>query len=161
MRILAAGTLAGSVAIALAACGGTGSTCPFGLVSRPTFQGSVTETPRTHDVTIPSETGLEIDMSNAAPAGQAGRADAWLASADCTKLFDATYPTATGAPPTPLCRTFLGPVAAGSVSARVKADPGRYRVFIQPYTSNTSAADYAVDVGIWGRSCMINRTFAP
>ena len=161
MRILIAAVSAGCLAAVLAGCGGSGSTCPFGIISRPTAQGTVTDTFRTHDITIPSETDLEVDLSHSAPNGQVPKADAWLTSADCTKLFDPPYPTASGAPPPPACRTFLGPVAAGTVSSRVKIDPGRYRVFIQAYTSNTSAPDYVVDVGIWGRSCTVNRNFAP
>jgi len=157
--MLAAATGASLLAAALAACGST--VCPFGNISRTTFQGSVTDGFGVHDVAIPAETDLEVDLANAAPSGQVAKADAWLTTADCARLFDTPYPTASGAPPTPLCRVFLGPVAAGSVSARQKVDAGRYRIFVQGYTANQAPATYIADVGIWGRSCTINRNFAP
>lgn len=159
--MLLAASLAISAAGLLAGCG-SASTCPFGLITRQSFQGSVTGGAfTTHDFAIASEPGLEVDLSLAAPSGQTSRADAWLTSADCVKLFDGPYPSASGAPPSPLCRTFLGPVATGTVSGRQAVDPGRYRVFVQAYTANDAAVSYAGDVGIWGRSCTINRNFAP
>jgi hypothetical protein len=158
--MLLAASLAAAVAVILAGCG-SASTCPFGIITRQSFQGSVAAGAfTTHDFAIASEPGLEVDLSLAAPTGQAARADAWLASADCVKLFDGPYPSASG-PPSPLCRTFIGPVAANTVSGRQAVDPGRYRVFVQAYTSNDATASYAGDVGIWGRSCTVNRNFAP
>jgi hypothetical protein len=159
--MLLAASLAAAAAGLLSGCG-SASTCPFGIITRQNFQGSVAAGAfTTHDLAIASEPGLEVDLSLAAPTGQTARADAWLASADCVKLFDGPYPSASGALPSPLCRTFIGPVAPNTVSGRQALDPGRYRVFVQAYTSNDAAASYAGDVGIWGRSCTINRSFAP
>ena len=152
-RIVAAAAVAAGLGAALAACGGSG--CPFGNIRRVSFAGSVTDGFRTHDVAVPSEPSLEVDLASSAPNGQVSRADAWLTTADCAKLFDGPYPTASGAPPAPLCRVFLGPVAAGAVSARQKLDAGQYRVFVQGYSSNQTPASYSVDVGIWGNSCFL------
>ncbi len=158
-RIVAAAAVAAGLGAGLAACGG--STCPFGNITRVSFAGTVTDAFRTHDVAVPSEPGLEVDLAHSVPNGQVSRADAWLTTTDCAQLFDGPYPTASGAPPAPRCRVFIGPVVAGSVSARQKVDAGQYRVFVQAYTANQTPPDYSVDVGIWGNSCFLTRSFAP
>ena len=158
-RFVASAVVAFGLAAGLSACGST--PCPFGNITRTGFEGNVTDAFRTHDVAVPSEPGLEVDLANSAPNGQVSRADAWLTTTDCAKLFDGPYPGASGAPPAPLCRVFIGPVAAGAVSARQKVDAGQYRVFVQGYTSNETPPNYSVDVGIWGNSCFLTRSFAP
>jgi len=103
------------------------------------------------DVTIPSAEGGQVDLDNTQFPGEAGRVDAWLAPADCDRLFDGTYPGAS-----PLCRTYIGPVRPGEVSARQPLPSGRYRVVVQAYSSNANAAKYTAQVGLWGYNCKFN-----
>ncbi len=103
------------------------------------------------DVTIPSAESTQVDLDSTQFPGEAGHVDAWLVEPGCDRLFDGTYPDAS-----PRCRTFIGPVQPGQVSARVSIPSGRYRVFIQAYTSNTAAAKYTVEVGLWGYNCKFN-----
>ena len=57
------------------------------------------------------------------------------------------------APPTARCTVIAGPVTAGTVSGRQKIAPGRVRVFVQSYASNSAPAAYQVELGTWGRTC--------
>jgi hypothetical protein len=132
------------------------NTCPFGLVRRP---GS-TNPLRTvaccgafaHvDVTVQDVDDLEIDLANTLFPGQTGRVDVWLTDTTCPALFDDTDPSGT-----PRCETLIGPVAPNTVSSRQKVRPGQYRVFVQAYSSNTSAQRYDFDVGVWGRTCRMS-----
>lgn len=77
------------IATLLAACGD--SACPMRAIDRCDFEGSVS-TFAFHDVVIAPHSNLEVDLASAAITGQAARADAFLAPADCTQLFDGAYP---------------------------------------------------------------------
>jgi hypothetical protein len=104
-----------------------------------------------HDVTIPSAESSEVDLDNKPFQIETGHVDAWLVEAGCDRLFDGTYPGTS-----PLCRTFIGPVQAGQLSERVPIPSGRYRVFIQAYSSNVAAARDAAEVGLYGYNCKFN-----
>src|SRR3954462_8687479 len=85
----------------------------------------------TQVVTIPDAQGSEVDLTNTLLPGETGRVDAWLVDTPCERLFEGTYPGAA-----PRCRTYIGPVAADEVSARVKLPSGTCRAIVQAYTSN-------------------------
>jgi hypothetical protein len=103
------------------------------------------------DMTIPSAEGGQVDLDNTFFPDEAGHVDAWLVAADCDRLFDGIYPGAS-----PLCRTYIGPVQPGQVSARQSIPSGRYRVIVQAYSSNAKAAKYTTEVGLWGYDCKFN-----
>jgi hypothetical protein len=77
-----------------------------------------------------------------------GLVDAFLVDTSCAKLFDGAYPG-----PPPLCRVLLGPAAPGAVTSLVSLPAGTYRLWIQAYTTNTTAAPYLIDIEIWDNSC--------
>ena len=133
-------------AVAWSAC----DNCPFRNLTRQTVEGTLDccGASARRDVTVPDGTDRQVDLANTSAANDTGNVDLWLAPADCERLFDGTYPGGS-----PLCRTYLGPVRQGAVSARVKVDAGRYRVFAQSHSTNTERARYLGDVGIWGRDC--------
>src|SRR5687768_2125720 len=144
MASAAAGLLAATAGTA--ACDG----CPFQITDRISFQGTLEAGAfATHDVNVPAEEDLQIDLSSTAAAGS-GRADAWITQTDCARLFD-TAPSEGAAPPTARCTVIAGPVTAGTVSSRQKIAPGRVRVFVQSYASNSAPAVYQVELGTWGR----------
>jgi hypothetical protein len=62
-----------------------------------------------HDVNLNSSDIQQVDLAN----GQvnAGHVYAFLVSADCAKLFDGPY---IGSVVQPLCKIYIGPVAAGT-----------------------------------------------
>jgi hypothetical protein len=124
--------------------------CPFRNLDRLRVSGTLDccGASARHDVTVPAGTDRQVDLANARLPTVAGNVDLWLVSADCDRLFDGTYP---GAPP--LCRTYIGPVAPGAVSARLKLAAGGYRVFAQAHSSNGETVSYMGDVGIWGMDC--------
>ncbi len=95
---------------------------------------------------------LEVDIAHIATPGQAAQLDVWLTTADCTKLFEGSYPPPGGASAA-RCRVLLGPVAPGAVSTRTKLSKGRYRLFVQAASSNAAAGEYLFDVGLWGEKC--------
>lgn len=106
------------------------------------------------DVVLPDQPDLAIDIAQAALPNRVGGQDLWLTSTDCQQLFEGPYAEpGTGPRPTPKCQVLLGPVSPGRVSPRTALPPGRYRVFVQAYSTNTSANDYRVDIGVWGTSC--------
>jgi hypothetical protein len=133
-------------AVAWSAC----DRCAFRILDRLTFDSTVDccGSSARREVTIPEGTDRQVDLANTRFPTVAGTVDVWLAPADCEKLFDGTYPGASA-----LCRTYIGPVAPGAVSARIKLDGGRYRVFAQSHSSNAEPARYVADVGIWGKDC--------
>ncbi len=124
--------------------------CPFRNLDRLTIEGTLDccGASASHDVTIPDGSGREVDLANTRFPTVAGTVDLWLVPADCAKLFDGTYPGASA-----LCRTYIGPVAPGAVSARLDLGAGRYRVFAQSHSSNAEPARYVGDVGVWGKDC--------
>lgn len=128
------------------------NSCPFQLAQRigpaandPSLRpgGSSQE-----DLSVPDVDDLEIDVASTAFPETSGRVDIWLTETSCDTLFEGDYPSST-----PRCPTLIGPVAPGAVSARRKVRPGRYRVFAQAYTSNTTSTRFDYDVGVWGRPC--------
>jgi hypothetical protein len=132
------------------------NTCPFGLAMRVGSTNDVRTVgccgASVHvDVTVQDIDGLEIDLANTQFPGQTGRVDVWLTATTCDALFDETYPSGS-----PRSETLIGPVPPGSVSGRRKAQQGPYRVFVQAYSSNTSAQRYDFDVGVWGRTCRVD-----
>ena len=124
--------------------------CGFRNLDRLTTSGTLDccGSSARHEVTVPTGTDRQVDLANTRFPTVAGTVDVWLAPADCEKLFDGTYPEAS-----PLCRTYIGPVSPGAVSARIKLDAGPYRVFAQSHSSNAEPARYVADVGIWGKDC--------
>jgi len=106
-----------------------------------------------HDVNLNSPDIQQVDIAN----GQvnAGHVDAFLVSADCAKLFDGPY---NGSIVQPLCKIYMGPVAAGTVTDRQKLLPGTYRLFAQAWASNESEQRFDVDLGLWTDSCQLNPT---
>ena len=125
-------------------------TCPFRNLERLGFDSSLEccGAFAKHDVTVRAGADRQVDVANTRFPNVVGTVDLWLVPTDCEKLFDGTYPGAS-----PLCRTYIGPVAPGAVSARLKLAAGRYRVFAQSHASNADPVSYVGDVGIWGRDC--------
>lgn len=106
------------------------------------------------DVVLPDEPDLAIDIAQVALPNRVGGQDLWLTTTDCQQLFDGPYAEpGTGPRPTPQCPVLLGPVSPGRVSPRTALPPGRYRVFIQAYSTNTTLNDYRFDIGVWGTAC--------
>ena len=129
--------------------------CSFRNLDRLTTSGTLDccGSSAQHDVTILPGTDRQVDLANTRIPTVAGNVDLWLAPADCEKLFDGPYPGAA-----PLCRTYLGPVAPGAVSARLELAAGPYRVFAQAHSSNDEPARYLGDLGIWGKDCTSSPT---
>jgi hypothetical protein len=134
------------VTIPLAAC----DRCSFRLLHEETFTHVVDccGTSARDDVAIGPGTNRQVDLTNTLFPPEFGRVDVWLAPGDCDQLFDGPYPGAA-----PRCRTLIGPVAPGEVSARIKVEAGIYRVFAQAYSSNAGRAEYVAKVGSWGNDC--------
>src|ERR1700752_4700696 len=109
-------------------------TCPFRALDRIQARGTIgcCGAFARHDVVIPDGADRQIDLASTALVGASG-VDLWLTSVDCVRLFDGQYPGAS-----PLCRTIVGPVTLGSVSTRVPAAAGTYRVLVQAYSTNTT-----------------------
>lgn len=137
--------VAAASVLAAAGC----ESCPFQITGRLEVRGSLAPGEgRFRDVDVSDEESLEVDVSNTGLGG--GRVDAWLTRPDCAQLFDGPYPGPGGAA---RCPVLIGPVASGSVSARLKVSAARYRVFVYASSSNSSEAGYDVDLGRWGRTC--------
>ncbi len=135
-----------------------GSTCGLALHNRIPVTAAAARVPccgagTFADVSLASTdgSGAEFDLASSSLLSQQGTFDAFLVPTSCAKLFDGTYPGAT-----PLCQTFLGPVAPGTVSGHVALPAGTYRVWLQPATSNTTDLTYGIDVGVWDHNCRIN-----
>jgi hypothetical protein len=145
--VLAAAVLAG-------ACD---TPCAFRIVTRLELSGQRVPccgAADYQDVTLPDEPDLAIDLSQVALPDRVGGQDLWLTTTDCPRLFEGTYlEPGTGPRPAPKCEVLLGPVSPGRVSPRTVLPPGRYRVFVQAYSTNTTANDYRVDIGVWSSVC--------
>ena len=98
------------------------------------------------DIELTANGEIEIDLTN--PNGEG--VDAFVTTVGCDKLFDGAY---TGANATPLCQLHIGPVRPRGVSARAKISPGRYRLYAQGYTTNVTASNIALDLGLWSTAC--------
>lgn len=108
----------------------------------------------TQEIVIPEERDLAVDIAQVAIDTRSGGQDVYLTPLGCARLFDGAYPApGTGARPTPLCDVVAGPVVPGTVSPRAGISPGRYRVFVQAYSANTTTNDYRFEVNVWGSSC--------
>ena len=155
--------------LASATCG---NSCPVGLVQR-LYVDATTQTPPGQRVSVPccggslfqdvdlSAGGIQqVDLANAQV--NSGKVDAFLTDVGCGKLFDLPY---NGDATKPLCKVYLGPVSAGTVSQRRDVARGRYRVFIQAWSQNDVDNTVSVDVGVYGpglsRSVRLKRLGSP
>jgi hypothetical protein len=130
--------------------------CAFRILTRLDLGGRVAccGAADYQDVDLPDQAELAVDLAQAALQNRVGGQDLWLTRTDCEQLFEGVYlEPGTGPRLTPRCEVLLGPVSAGRVSPRAWLPPGRYRVFVQSYSTNTNANDYRVDIGVWGTSC--------
>jgi hypothetical protein len=144
------------VAALMAACfaGAACETCPFQIISFISVQGSVEQGDfAVHDVTVPFEESLEIDIASSSPVDAAMRTDVWVVRPDCEKLFNEPYPGPGGVTPQAQCTVLIGPVQPNSVSARLKTAPGQYRVIVQAWATNTAPTAYNAQLGVWGQTC--------
>jgi hypothetical protein len=89
----------------------------------------------------------------------AGHLDGFLTDVNCDQLFAAPYNGAGTA--TPLCKVFIGPVAAGAVSARQSVPQATYRLFVQAWASNTDPVRFDATVGVYSSDCHLNGTVGP
>ena len=106
------------------------------------------------DVVLPDQPDLAVDIAQPALPERVGGQDVWLTSPDCEALFDGPYAEpGTGPRPTPKCDVLLGPVSPGRVSPRTMLRPGRYRLFVQAYSTNAASNPYRVDIDVWGSAC--------
>ena len=153
--LIARSVLASTIAIAAfasASCGG--NSCGLGQLRSLMQNGTTTTTPQTFDVDLSAKDIQEINFDSTVIPSQPGQVDGFLTTTDCTQLFACAY---TGSASAPLCKVYLGPIAPGGVSPRVTLPPGRYRVFAQPWTTNTGPVRFGFDVVIWGQNCALSR----
>lgn len=132
--------------------------CSFRLLARELVRGELAccGAFARHDITVPAGTDRQVDLASSRSPTGIENVDLWLAAADCEQLFAGPYPGAT-----PLCRTYIGPVAQGAVTTRITLAAGRYRVFAQSYSSDTTPVRYEGDVGIWGMDCTATSPVRP
>lgn len=144
--------------VVMSGCGSNG--CGLGLASEvhvgsTSSPGPVDLLPpgdsRSGDLNLTSLDFDQVDLSNGAVAS--GRVDAFLAEAPCDRLFDGPYDGTTA--PAARCHIVLGPVSAGTVSAREKLPRGTFRLFVYAWTTNTEAVRYDTSVGIWSTNCKL------
>jgi hypothetical protein len=107
-------------------------------------------TPAFYDVDLSSYKFDEINFDSTKIPNQPGQVDGILTTTDCTQMFAGPY---TGTPVNPLCRIILGPVGPGGVTSRISLAAGKYRVWAQPYSTNTGDVQYGFDVVLWGPNC--------
>ena len=143
-----------ATAMMAAACD---SPCAFRIVTRLEVGGRAVAccgAADMQDVVVPDEPDVAIDLSQRAVPDRVGGQDLWLTGPDCGQLFDAPYvEPGTGPRPSPRCPVLLGPVAPGRISPRAALPPGRYRVFVQSYSTNPVANHYQFAVSVWATSC--------
>jgi hypothetical protein len=144
------------IAVAVVAdgsCGGKG--CGEGILHSIPVPGGISATlsgtdPKFFDVDLSSFKFDEVNFDSTNIANQPGRVDGMLTTADCTQMFAGPY---TGGASGALCKIILGPIGPGGVTDRVSLAPGRYRVWAQPYSTNTGDVRYGFDVVLWGPNC--------
>lgn len=146
--------------LAVGAWSSCGSACGLQLRQRVFFPpeqltNAIGEVPccgasvyRDIDLTVDN---VQVDLINS--SGSNGRVDAFLASADCVKLFSGPY---AGMLVSPLCTIYLGPVTPGATAPRKSIRRGKYRLFAQAYTSNESPAQFLLELGLWSDACNWN-----
>lgn len=146
-----------SVVAAVVLLGACDSPCAFRIMTRLELAArrvACCGATDVQDVVLPDQPDLAIDVAQEALSRRIGGQDVWLTDTDCQQLFDEPYSEpGTGPRPSPKCPVLVGPVFPGRVSPRTALPPGRYRVFVQAYSTNTTVNDYRVAIGIWGRSC--------
>jgi hypothetical protein len=143
-----------------------GSPCGLGLVSRTYLASSSIPSPGPvpccggflyQDVDLSAPVVQQVDLANSQV--NSGHLDAFLTSIDCAELFDNTY---NGSATHPLCKLYVGPVPAGTVSARVSLPKGTYRAFAQAWASNNDTTNaFSIDVGVYGDSCAAQGPIGP
>jgi hypothetical protein len=94
----------------------------------------------------------QVDLAFSRAEGRVTQAHAWLTTLECGRLFEGSYPPASGIP-APLCTTYLGPVAPGEISPRRRLAPGTYRIWLQAFSSQPEPVKIGADIGIWGERC--------
>jgi hypothetical protein len=152
---------AGSLLLASFSTVGCTSGCGLGLVQRIPFtsgsgSGPTTIAPKVpccgasvfQDVILTGKDIEQVDLANTDLGAE--RVDAFLTTADCNRLFEASY---NGSASQPLCKVYIGPVSPGAVSNKVTVPKGVYRVFAQAWASNEQSNGYGIDVGIWSTAC--------
>jgi hypothetical protein len=147
---------AASIAALMAACLASAAceACPFQVIRLAGVQGTLEPGAfAVHDMAVPAEESLEIDLASSSPVDPARRVDVWVVRPDCEELFDAPYPGPGGVTPQAQCAVLIGPVPPNSVSARLKTSPGQYRIIVQAWATNTSPVVYSAQLGIWGQTC--------
>jgi hypothetical protein len=142
------------VALLLATLG-CGAPCGLGLSGHLPFSGDAPLVPCCgasvyQDIDLTSNNVQEADVENF--GGRTGAVDAFLTDANCTTLFTGSY---TGSVTAPLCKIFIGPVPAQTVSQRYSLPRARYRLFAQSWTTNADATVFGMEVGVWGPVCRI------
>lgn len=106
---------------------------------------------RYQDVNLEATDIRQVDLSNSQV--NSGHVDAFLTAPDCTRLFNDPY---TGTGTQPLCKIYIGPVAAGTVSQRQTIPNATYRMFAQAWASNETSELFGLDVGIYSDRCQPN-----
>jgi hypothetical protein len=132
----------------LASCGG--GNCFLGLHDKFPVHGTLQCCGGAfhEDISVSDRGGsAEFDLFNTLDSGPPS--DGFLVPRSCEKLFDGPYPGSR-----PLCDVLLGPAVPGLATAHIKLKTGVYRVWIQPYSSNTDATDFWVELGQWDHRCM-------
>jgi len=134
-------------------CGGKG--CGEGILRSIPVPGGVSgtltgTTPKFFDVDLSSFTFDDVNFDSTKIPDQPGQVDGILTTTDCTQIFSSPY---TGNPSGALCKIILGPIGPGGVTDHIPIAPGRYRVWAQPYATNTGDVRYGFDVVLWGPNC--------
>jgi hypothetical protein len=105
------------------------------------------------DVNLTGADIQEVDLANSQV--NSGRVDAFLTTPDCAALFAGPY---MGFPAQPLCKVFIGPVPAGTVSERQSLPKGTYRLFAQAWATNDSSNSFELEAGLYSNKCNPNLT---
>jgi len=135
-------------------CGGKG--CAIGIVRSilippGAIAGTISGTAaRFFDVDLSSYQFDEVNFDSTRIPDQPGQVDGIMTATDCAQVFSSPY---TGSPSGALCKIILGPIGPGGVTDHVSLAAGRYRVWAQPYATNTGDVRYGFDVVLWGPNC--------
>jgi hypothetical protein len=121
------------------------------LVPPGAISGTLSGTaPKFFDVDLSSSKFDEVNFDSTKIPDQPGQVDGILTSSDCAELFSGPY---TGSTAGALCKILLGPIGPGGVSDHVTLAAGRYRVWAQPFSTNTGDVKYGFDLVLWGANC--------
>jgi hypothetical protein len=161
MRLIAKLTLVGGLMLRVLLTTSCSSACGLGLVQRLSFSSdpaNPSDPPHAvpccggflfQDVDLTATDIQQVDLANSQV--NSGHLDAFLTAPDCIKLFDSAY---NGSAIQPLCKIYIGPVAAGTVSDRQTIPKGKYRTFAQAWASTDTSNVFNIDVGIWTNKCV-------